>query len=206
MSDAAFKTVAVALGARSYDITIGRGVLADAVPGWRRLRRAAASPSSPTPMWNRICAGRCRRRSRLRGLRRTGVWCRRERPARIMWSLRASAMRFLQARIERGDLVVARAAAWWAISPALRRPACGAGCASCKFPQRCWRRSIHRSAARPASIHRWAKIWWARFHQPALVLCDTAVLDTLPRREFLAGYAEVVKYGLIDKPEFFRLA
>jgi 3-dehydroquinate synthase len=41
------------------------------------------------------------------------------------------------------------------------------------------------------------------FHQPRLVLADTAALDTLPRRELLAGYAEVVKYGLIDRPDFF---
>ena len=41
------------------------------------------------------------------------------------------------------------------------------------------------------------------FHQPALVLADTAVLDTLPRRELLAGYAEVVKYGLLGDADFF---
>ena len=41
------------------------------------------------------------------------------------------------------------------------------------------------------------------FYQPRLVLADTDVLDTLPRRELLAGYAEVVKYGLIDDPDFF---
>jgi 3-dehydroquinate synthase len=41
------------------------------------------------------------------------------------------------------------------------------------------------------------------FHQPRLVLADTGVLDTLPRRELLAGYAEVVKYGLINDPDFF---
>ena len=41
------------------------------------------------------------------------------------------------------------------------------------------------------------------FHQPRLVLADTAVLDTLPRRELLAGYAEVVKYGCIGDPAFF---
>jgi 3-dehydroquinate synthase len=41
------------------------------------------------------------------------------------------------------------------------------------------------------------------FHQPKLVLADTAVLDTLPVREFRAGYAEVAKYGLIDRPDFF---
>ena len=41
------------------------------------------------------------------------------------------------------------------------------------------------------------------FHQPALVLIDPAVLATLPPRELAAGYAEVVKYGLIDDPAFF---
>ena len=41
------------------------------------------------------------------------------------------------------------------------------------------------------------------FHQPRIVLADTRVLDTLPPREFRAGYAEVAKYGLIDRPDFF---
>lgn len=41
------------------------------------------------------------------------------------------------------------------------------------------------------------------FYQPRLVVADTDVLDTLPKRELLAGYAEVVKYGLIDDPKFF---
>lgn len=41
------------------------------------------------------------------------------------------------------------------------------------------------------------------FYQPRLVLADTDVLDTLPKRELLAGYAEVAKYGLIDAPAFF---
>jgi 3-dehydroquinate synthase len=41
------------------------------------------------------------------------------------------------------------------------------------------------------------------FHQPALVLADTALLGTLPRRDFLAGYGEVVKYGLLGDADFF---
>ena len=41
------------------------------------------------------------------------------------------------------------------------------------------------------------------FHQPKLVVADTSVLDTLPRRELLAGYAEVVKYGLLGDSQFF---
>ena len=41
------------------------------------------------------------------------------------------------------------------------------------------------------------------FHQPRLVIADTAVLDSLPPRALRAGYAETVKYGLIGEPGFF---
>ncbi|MEX0300098.1 MAG: 3-dehydroquinate synthase [Kordiimonas sp.] len=41
------------------------------------------------------------------------------------------------------------------------------------------------------------------FHQPLAVLIDPNVLNTLPKRELQAGYAEVLKYGLIDSPDFF---
>lgn len=42
------------------------------------------------------------------------------------------------------------------------------------------------------------------FYQPKLVLADLATLDTLPAKEFSAGMAEVIKYGLIDDLEFFE--
>lgn len=41
------------------------------------------------------------------------------------------------------------------------------------------------------------------FYQPRLVLADTAALDTLPRRQLLAGYAEIVKYGLLGDAVLF---
>jgi 3-dehydroquinate synthase len=41
------------------------------------------------------------------------------------------------------------------------------------------------------------------FHQPLCVIADTDSLGTLPERELSAGLAEVIKYGLIDDPEFF---
>ena len=41
------------------------------------------------------------------------------------------------------------------------------------------------------------------FHQPKLVLADTDVLNTLPPREFISGYGEVVKYGLLGDAGFF---
>jgi 3-dehydroquinate synthase len=42
------------------------------------------------------------------------------------------------------------------------------------------------------------------FHQPKIVIADTAVLKTLPRRELLAGYAEVAKYGALGDAAFFE--
>ena len=42
------------------------------------------------------------------------------------------------------------------------------------------------------------------FYQPRLVLSDTTALETLPQRELLAGYAEIVKYGLIGDRDFFE--
>ena len=44
------------------------------------------------------------------------------------------------------------------------------------------------------------------FYQPILVVADTALLDTLPEREFRAGYAEVVKYGLLGDARVLRMA
>lgn len=41
------------------------------------------------------------------------------------------------------------------------------------------------------------------FHQPSLVLIDPSVLQSLPRRELAAGFAEIIKYGLIDDANFF---
>jgi 3-dehydroquinate synthase len=41
------------------------------------------------------------------------------------------------------------------------------------------------------------------FHQPQAVIADTSTLNTLPERELSAGLAEVIKYGLINDPDFF---
>lgn len=51
--------------------------------------------------------------------------------------------------------------------------------------------------------HRAGKNLIGAFHQPRAVLADVGVLRTLPRREYVAGLAEVVKYGLIGDPGLF---
>lgn len=52
--------------------------------------------------------------------------------------------------------------------------------------------------------HREGKNLIGAFYQPRLVVADTGVLRTLPRREFLAGLAEVIKYGVIEDASLFR--
>ena len=42
------------------------------------------------------------------------------------------------------------------------------------------------------------------FYQPKLVIADVSTLDTLPKRQILAGYSEIVKYGLINNLTFFK--
>lgn len=51
---------------------------------------------------------------------------------------------------------------------------------------------------------RYGKNLVGAFHQPLCVIADTATLDTLPARERRCGYAEVIKYGVINDREFFN--
>lgn len=51
--------------------------------------------------------------------------------------------------------------------------------------------------------HPFGKNMIGAFHQPNCVIADTSSLNTLPDRELAAGLAEVIKYGLINDPDFF---
>ena len=87
-----------------------------------------------------------------------------------------------------------------------RRDRCCAASTSCSCRPRCSPRSTARSAARPRSTAGTARTWSAPSTSRAWCWPTSTLLDTLPRRELLAGYAEVVKYGLIGDAAVLRLA
>ena len=197
-------TIEVELPGRSYAIVIGERLLASCRAahcrsasrralrrGERRQRRGALSrPAQGEPRQTRPTA----RRGGGGAGRSEQELPRAGRRLRAVCSSSASSAATASSRL---------AAAWSATSPASPPASCGAASASCRCRPRCWPRSIPRSAARPASTRRQGKNLIGTFHQPSLVLADIAVLSTLSPREFRAGYAEVVKYGLLGDAPFF---
>jgi 3-dehydroquinate synthase len=118
-------------------------------------------------------------------------------------SLEALTDRLLEHGVERGDHVVALGGG---VIGDLVGFACAIlkrGCGFVQVPTTLLAQVDSSVGGKTAINTRAGKNLIGAFHQPALVLIDPTVLDTLPPRELRAGYAEVVKYGLIDDAEFF---
>ncbi len=112
--------------------------------------------------------------------------------------------RLLELGVERGDHVVALGGG---VMGDLVGFACSILKRGCKFVQipTSLLAQVDSSVGGKTAINTKAgKNLIGAFHQPVMVLIDPQVLDTLPIRELRAGYAEVVKYGLIDDFAFFE--
>jgi 3-dehydroquinate synthase len=112
--------------------------------------------------------------------------------------------RLLELGVERGDHVIALGGG---VIGDLTGFACSIlkrGCGFIQVPTTLLAQVDSSVGGKTAINSRAGKNLVGAFHQPALVLIDPQVLDTLPIRELRAGYAEVVKYGLIDDFAFFE--
>ena len=110
----------------------------------------------------------------------------------------------LDARIERGDLVVALGGGVVGDLAGFAAAVVRRGVRLVQIPTTLLSQVDSSVGGKTGINARQGKNLVGAFHQPSLVLADTALLDTLPMRELKAGYAEVVKYGLIDDPGFFE--
>jgi 3-dehydroquinate synthase len=109
----------------------------------------------------------------------------------------------LAARIERGDLVVALGGGVIGDLAGFAAAVVRRGVRFVQVPTTLLSQVDSSVGGKTGINSRHGKNLVGAFHQPSLVLADTALLDTLPIREMRAGYAEVVKYGLIDDERFF---
>jgi 3-dehydroquinate synthase len=196
-------TVKVALGARSYDIVIGRAIIASL-----GARIAALRPRANTAVVTDENVARHHLPAVEASLAAAGVAT-----SRVIAPVGEGSKSFrifeqvceaiIAARIERGDLVVALGGgvigdlAGYAAS-AVRR-----GLDYVQVPTTLLAQVDSSVGGKTAINSAHGKNLIGAFHQPILVLADTATLDTLPPREFRAGYAEVVKYALLGDAAFF---
>lgn len=197
------KTVSVALGDRSYGIEIGRGVLETAGE-----RIAAVRHGARLAVITDETVEKLHLKTLQDSLSRSGI-------AHVVLKVPAgeSSKRFAQferlcdevlgARLERNDAIVALGGGVVGdlsgfVAAAVRR-----GMDFIQIPTTLLAQVDSSVGGKTGINSRHGKNLIGAFHQPALVLADTAVLDTLPIRDFRAGYAEVAKYGLLGDEAFF---
>jgi 3-dehydroquinate synthase len=109
----------------------------------------------------------------------------------------------IAARIERGDLVVALGGGVIGDLAGFAAAAVRRGIDYVQVPTTLLAQVDSSVGGKTAINSARGKNLIGAFHQPILVVADTALLDTLPLREFRAGYAEVAKYGLLGDAAFF---
>lgn len=200
---AARKTVRVNLGDRSYDILIGPGLITTAaaeIAGRLKGRRMAVitdehvAPLYLEPLMESLKA---------KGIAAVSLVLPAGEKTKSFEHLIPVCEAILGARIERNDAVIALGGG---VIGDLTGFAAGIARRGSRFIQipTSLLAQVDSSVGGKTGINSpHGKNLIGVFHQPDLVLADTDVLDTLSPREFKAGYAEVAKYGLIDKPEFF---
>ena len=196
-------TVPVDLGDRSYDILIGRGLLASAGE-----RIAALMPGGRLAIITDATVARLHLSTLTASLDAAGVgYTVMTVPPGEQTKCFAEYQRLcdevLAARLERGDAVLAFGGGVVGdlagfVAASVRR-----GMSFIQIPTTLLSQVDSSVGGKTGINSRHGKNLIGAFHQPDLVLADTALLDTLSEREFRAGYAEVVKYGLLGDADFF---
>jgi 3-dehydroquinate synthase len=195
--------VPVALGERSYEIVIGRNLLESVGNRIGRLRPGAAAAIVTDETVATLHLPHLERALAASNIRHETCVVPAGEASKNFASLERVVDAVLAAKIERGDLVIALGGgvvgdlAGFAASIARR------GVEFVQIPTTLLAQVDSSVGGKTGINSKYGKNLVGAFHQPALVLADIGLLDTLPAREFRAGYAEVAKYGLIGDAPFF---
>ncbi|HEV3185905.1 MAG TPA: 3-dehydroquinate synthase [Xanthobacteraceae bacterium] len=195
--------VNVALGERSYDVAIGRGLIAELGTRIAALRpgAAAAIVSDETVAARHLPPARAALEAA--GVRASTIVVAAGESSKSWRVLENMCEQLLAARIERGDLVIALGGGVVGDLAGFAAAVVRRGLAVVQVPTTLLAQVDSSVGGKTGINSAHGKNQIGAFYQPILVIADTGLLDTLPPRVFRAGYAEVVKYGLIGDAGFF---
>ena len=195
--------VNVPLGERGYDIAIGRGLIAELGKRVAALRPGAAvAVVSDETIAARYLA-QTEASLTAAGVRASRVVVPAGEASKSWRVLESVCEQLLAARIERGDLVVALGGGVVGDLAGFAAAIVRRGLSVVQVPTTLLAQVDSSVGGKTGINSAHGKNQIGAFYQPVLVIADTALLDTLPAREFRAGYAEVAKYGLIGDAGFF---
>jgi 3-dehydroquinate synthase len=197
------EVVPVALGGRSYEIVIGPGLIDDAGSRVAGLRPGAAAFVVTDGNVAELHLSRLERALEAAGIRHAAVTVRAGEGSKSYASLERVVDAILEARIERNDLVIALGGGVVGDLAGFAAAVARRGVDVVQIPTTLLAQVDSSIGGKTGINSRHGKNLVGAFHQPCLVLVDTDTLATLPEREFRAGYAEVVKYGLLGDEHFF---
>ncbi len=196
-------SMTVALGPRSYDILVGAGLLADA----GRLMRPVLAEPRVIVVTDENVAGHCLAAVEASlddaGVAHGSIVLDPGEQTKDFGHFENLVGKLLDARAERATTLVALGGGvvgdivGFAAAVTLR------GLDYVQLPTTLLAQVDSAVGGKTAINTRHGKNLVGAFHQPRLVIADTAALDTLPKRELRAGYAEVVKYGVLGDVKFF---
>ncbi len=197
------ESVRVDLGPRSYDILIGSGLLREAGARIAALAPGAAcaivTDSNVAPLYLPPLQASLE----ASGLRSAAIVVAPGEGSKSLAVFGRVLEEALAAKIERRDVVIALGGGVVGdlagfVSASLRR-----GCRFVQIPTTLLAQVDSSVGGKTGVNSPQGKNLIGAFHQPSLVLADIDTLETLPERELRAGYAEIVKYGLIRDRRFF---
>jgi 3-dehydroquinate synthase len=196
-------TATVGLGDRAYDIVIGRGLLSSIGRRIAELKPGAKVAIVTDENVARHYLARCEAVLKESAMSAAHVAVPAGEGSKSVAMFERVCDALIEARIERGDLIVALGGGVVGDLAGFAAASVRRGLDFIQVPTSLLAQVDSSVGGKTGINSRHGKNLIGAFHQPRLVIADTALLDTLPAREFRAGYAEVAKHGLLGDALFF---
>jgi 3-dehydroquinate synthase len=196
--------VNVGLGERAYDVVIGRGLLATLGPNLAAMRPGAKAAIVTEERVAGFHLAATEEILRSAGVPSVRVVLPAGEKTKSFRYLEQVCDELISGRIERGDLVIALGGGVIGDLAGFAASVVRRGVDYVQVPTTLLAQVDSSVGGKTAINSAKGKNLIGAFYQPIHVVADTALLDTLPKRDFRAGYAEVVKYGLLGDREFFE--